>query len=91
MGRIRKPRKTNPRILIKYEGRGSSEEIYFSNFKRRNLIIKFSTGDSTDVEGMLKDLIIYMNKEDFSTDYGDKIYLIIDTDLKEKRINEIKA
>lgn len=80
MGRVRRERRTNPLILIKYEGKNSSEEVYFNNFKRRDLRIKFSTGNSTDVKGMLEDLINYMKKEDINTEHQDKIYLIIDAD-----------
>lgn len=89
MGRVRKERKTNPLILIKYEGKKSAEQIYFNNFKRRDLRIKYATGNSTDIKGMLDDLIIYMNKEDINVENKDKIYLIVDTDLKDSKINEL--
>ena len=52
MARIRKIRKSNPLVLIKYEGKNSAERVYFNNFKRRNLKIKYSTGNSTDIKGM---------------------------------------
>ena len=89
MGRIRRERKTNPVILIKYEGKKSAEQVYFNNFRRRNLRIKYATGNSTDIQGMLEDLINYMKKEDISADKQDKIYLVLDTDLEEYKIKEL--
>ncbi len=89
MGRIRKERKTNPLVLIKYEGKNSAEQVYFNNFKRRDLRIKYATGNNTDIKGMLEDLINYMNKEDINVDNQDKIYLVLDTDLKETKVNEL--
>ncbi len=89
MGRVRKERKTNPLILIKYEGKNSAEQVYFNNYKRRDLRIKYATGNSTDIKGMLDDLIIYMKKEDINVSNNDKIYLIVDTDLKSPKVNEL--
>ena len=89
MGRIRRERKTNPVILIKYEGKKSAEQVYFNNFRRRNLRIKYATGNSTDIQGMLEDLINYMKKEDISADKQDKIYLVLDTDLEDYKIKDL--
>ena len=89
MGRVRKERKTNPLVLIKYEGKNSAEQVYFNNYKRRDLRIKYATGNSTDIKGMLDDLIIYMKKEDINVANNDKIYLIVDTDLKSSKVNEL--
>lgn len=89
MGRVRKERKTNPLVLIKYEGKNSAEQVYFNNYKRRDLRIKYATGNSTDIKGMLDDLIIYMKKEDINVANNDKIYLIVDTDLKRSKVNEL--
>ena len=89
MGRVRKERKTNPLVLIKYEGKNSAEQVYFNNYKRRDLRIKYATGNSTDIKGMLDDLIIYMKKEDINVDNNDRIYLIVDTDLKSSKVNEL--
>ena len=91
MARIRNIRNRNPLILIKCEGSKSAEKIYFSNFSDRKCRIKFATGNSTDVKGMLDDLINYMNKEDINKDNQDKIYLVLDTDLDDKRISDIKS
>ena len=90
MGRVRKERKTNPLVLIKHEGKNSAEQVYFNNFKRRDLRIKYATGNNTDIKGMLEDLINYMNKEDINVDNQDKIYLVLDTDLKETKVNELQ-
>lgn len=76
--------------MIKTEGTKSAEKIYFNNFNSRNSRIKFATGNSTDVSGMLDDLINYMEMNDISVRYGDKIFFVIDTDLDDKRICDIK-
>lgn len=91
MARINKRKKRNSLILIKCEGTNSAEKIYFNNFKSRNCRIKFATGNSTDVKGMLDDLINYMKKEDITPENQDKIYLVLDTDLNKKRIQDIKS
>ena len=50
--------KKKPLIVICSEGgKKSSEYYYFRNHTNRNLRIQFSTGNSTDPEGMLEDLL----------------------------------
>ena len=54
--------------------------------------IKFATGNAKDPSGMLDDLINYINNNDYSAkDYGDRIFLVLDTDLDPKRIKEIES
>jgi hypothetical protein len=84
-------RKRTPLILICTEGgKGSAEYNYFRNYKTRNLRIEFATGNSTDPKGMLSDLKKYINNEDVKSEDNCRIFLVIDTDLSESRINEIK-
>lgn len=90
MARLIQKRERKSLILIKTEGTKSAEKIYFNNFNSRNSRIKFATGNSTDVSGMLDDLINYMEMNDISVRYGDKIFFVIDTDLDDKRICDIK-
>ena len=68
----------------------SSEYYYFRNYTNRNIRIQFSTGNSTDPKGMLEDLLKYMHNEDIASEDNCKIFLVLDTDLNEKRISEIK-
>ena len=63
---------------------------YFRNYTNRNLRIQFSTGNSTDPLGMLEDLLKYIHNEDITSEDNCRIFLVLDTDLSEKRINEIK-
>lgn len=84
--RVRKPL-----ILIGCEGKNKTETLYFSNFSSKECRIKFASGNSTDPTTMLSDIIKYMQKEDISKELGDKIFLLIDTDLSEKRIKEIES
>lgn len=83
--------KRKPLIVICSEGgKKSSEYYYFRNYASRNLRIQFSTGNSTDPKGMLEDLLKYIRNEDISSEDECKIFLVLDTDLDNKRINEIK-
>ena len=80
-----------PLIVICSEGgKKSSEYYYFRNYSNRNLRIQFATGNSTDPEGMLDDLIKYMYNEDIASEDNFRIFLVLDTDLDKKRISEIR-
>lgn len=86
-----KPNKKKPLIIICSEGgKKSSEYYYFRHFSTRNLRIQFSTGNSTDPKGMLEDLLKYIHNEDIASEDNCRIFLILDTDLNERRINELK-
>ena len=83
--------KKKPLIVICSEGgKKSSEYYYFRNHTNRNLRIQFSTGNSTDPEGMLEDLLKYIHNEDIASEDNYRIFLVLDTDLDKKRISEIK-
>ena len=83
--------KKKPLIVICSEGgKKSSEYYYFRNHTNRNLRIQFSTGNSTDPEGMLEDLLKYIHNEDIASEDNYRIFLVLDTDLDKKRIGEIK-
>lgn len=73
--RNRKNRRTKENILFEFEGNNKTEEIYFSNFQKREnpYNIKFAYGHDTDPVGMINSLISYMKKEDISITNGDKI------------------
>lgn len=83
--------KKKPLIVICSEGgKKSSEYYYFRNHTNRDLRIQFSTGNSTDPKGMLDDLLKYIRNEDIVSEDNCRIFLVLDTDLDEKRISEIK-
>ena len=83
--------KKKPLIVICSEGgKKSSEYYYFRNHTNRDLRIQFSTGNSTDPKGMLDDLLKYIRNEDIASEDNCRIFLVLDTDLDEKRISEIK-
>ncbi len=90
MARKQISKKRNPLIVICTEGGNKTEEIYFKNFSERNLRIQFSTGNSTDPEGMLEDLLKYIENEDIKSEDECAIFLVIDTDLSPKRIEKIQ-
>lgn len=80
-----------PLIVICSEGgKKSSEYYYFRNYTNRDLRIQFSTGNNTDPKGMLEDLLKYIHNEDIASEDNCRIFLVLDTDLDEKRIGEIK-
>lgn len=83
--------KKKPLIVICSEGgKKSSEYYYFRNHTNRDLRIQFSTGNSTDPKGMLDDLLKYIRNEDIASEDNCRIFLVLDTDLDERRISEIK-
>ncbi|MBQ6817386.1 MAG: RloB domain-containing protein [Bacilli bacterium] len=83
--------KKKPLIVICSEGgKKSSEHYYFRNHTNRDLRIQFSTGNSTDPKGMLDDLLKYIRNEDIASEDNCRIFLVLDTDLDERRISEIK-
>ena len=83
--------KKKPLIVICSEGgKKSSEHYYFRNHTNRDLRIQFSTGNSTDPKGMLEDLLKYIRNEDIASEDNCRIFLVLDTDLDERRISEIK-
>ena len=83
--------KKKPLIVICSEGgKKSSEYYYFRNHTNRDLRIQFSTGNSTDPKGMLEDLLKYIRNEDIASEDNCRIFLVLDTDLDERRISEIK-
>lgn len=87
-----KARKKKPLIVICSEGgKNTSEEIYLKNFRSRNLRIQFSFGNSTDSRGMLENLKNYIKNEDLKSEENCKIFLILDTDLDNSKINMIKS
>lgn len=84
--------KKKPLIVICSEGgKKSSEYYYFRNFANKDLRIQFSTGNSTDPKGMLEDLKKYIVNEGIVYEENCRIFLVIDTDLSESRINGIRA
>ena len=83
--------KKKPLIVICSEGgKKSSEYYYFRNYASRDLRIQFSTGNRIDPKGMLEDLLKYMNNEDIISEDNCRKFLVLDTDLDENRIKEIK-
>lgn len=80
-----------PLIVICVEGeKNSTEYNYFRHYSSRDLRIKFSTGGSTDPKGMLEDLLKYIRNEDIASEDNCRIFLVLDIDLDERRISEIK-
>lgn len=89
-GQLKKSKKKPLIVICSEGGKKSSEYYYFRNHANRDLRIQFSTGNSTDPKGMLEDLLKYIRNEDIASEDNCRIFLVLDTDLDEKRISEIK-
>lgn len=89
-GQLKKSKKKPLTVICSEGGKKSSEYYYFRNHANRDLRIQFSTGNSTDPKGMLEDLLKYIRNEDIASEDNCRIFLVLDTDLDEKRISEIK-
>lgn len=89
-GQLRKSKKKPLIVICSEGGKKFSEYYYFRNHTNRDLRIQFSTGNSTDPKGMLEDLLKYIHNEDIASEDNCRIFLVLDTDLDEKRISEIK-
>ena len=87
---LRKSKKKPLIVICSEGGKKSSEYYYFRNHTNRDLRIQFSTGNSTDPKGMLDDLLKYIRNEDIASEDNCRIFLVLDTDLDERRISEIK-
>lgn len=88
--KIFKQRRQNPIIFLGVEGKNKTEYNYFKNFHSRNYKIRFSKTGCTDIDSMAEDLYKLMIEHDFNTENGDKAFLVVDTDDKRSRIEEIK-
>lgn len=84
-------RKRNSIIVFNAEGNNKTEKLYFSNFSSRNTRIECAKGNSTDPKAMLNELISYCKENDIKKEYGDKLYLFIDTDLNNDKIEQIQS
>src|SRR5574344_1803368 len=81
-----------PLIVICSEGgNNTSEKNYFRNFRTRDLRIQFSSGNSTDPQGMLDDLLKYIKNEDIASEEQYQVFLVLDTDLNQNRIKNIES
>ena len=89
-GQLRKSKKKPLIVICSEGGKKSSEYYYFRNHTNRDLRIQFSTGNSTDPKGMLDDLLKYIRNEDIASEDNCRIFWVLDTDLDERRISEIK-
>lgn len=92
MARRVKHLKKKPLVLICAEGGSNSTEFkYLRRFSSRDLRIKCCSGNDTDVNGMVANLINYIDKEDIKNEDNCRIFLMIDTDLSKERIKQIES
>ena len=85
----RKQRKTKPSILIAAEGKHLTEYNYFMGFNdyKSKYNINFVSGNETDPKSLVENLRKRWNKDGYSEEFKDIMFLIIDLDNnKEKAV-----
>lgn len=83
-------RERNSVVVVKTEGRNQTEENYIKHFSSRQCPIRPATGRHTNPMGMVEDLVKFIKENEFSTDFGDSIFLILDTDVNKQNQDEIE-
>lgn len=78
-------------IAFNAEGKNKTESIYLDNYKSRNVILKNPSGNSTDPRNMFLELKKYCAEQDIRKEYGDRLYLFIDSDLNEDKMKVINT
>lgn len=89
-GKISKNRKKI--LLIGAEGNNKTEKIYFSHFNRmpgNDYVIRFSTGNNTDPEGIVDNTIDTVRKEELNFKDGDLAFCVFDTDTEDTKQKQI--
>ncbi len=86
-------RQRKPMMLITAEGKNKTEKLYFASFNEQHgkyMIHFVNSGGDTDPEGMLKSINNYWDKNELSTEYGDKAYVVLDMDCLNDKIKLVK-
>ena len=76
-------------VLFAAEGNNKTETQYFKNFNKRNLQIRFTRGNETDPEKMMKRLLDEAKDMDLGSEPGDQAYCLIDADVNPKKDGQI--
>lgn len=91
-GKVSKSRKKI--LLIGTEGKNKTEKNYFSHFNRmpeNDYVIRFSTGNNTDPEGIVDNTVDTVKKEELNFKDGDLAFCVFDTDTGDEKQKQIDA
>ena len=88
---VRKLKKKPLLVICTEGGNNSLEAQYLKTFQSRNFRFSFCSGNNTDVDGMYRNLCNHIKNEDIKNEDTCRIFLILDTDLSNERINKIKC
>ena len=82
-------RKRKSIILFATEGNNKTETLYFKNFNQKNLQIKFTRGNETDPEKMMKRLLDEAEDMGLGSEPGDCAFCLVDGDVNPKKDGQI--
>ena len=77
-------------ILFAMEGNNKTETLYFKKFNQKNLQIKFTRGNETDPEKMMKRLLDEADDMDLGSEPGDCAFSLVDGDVNPQKDDQIK-
>ena len=76
-------------VLFAAEGNNKTETLYFKNFNQKNLQIKFTRGNETDPEKMMKRLLDEAEDMGLGSEPGDCAFCLVDGDVNPKKDGQI--
>lgn len=86
---IKKKKERKSIIVFNAEGKNKTEKIYLSRFSSRNITIKCPSGNSTDPKNMYSELKKFCEENEYGKNYGDELFLLIDSDINSQKMLEI--
>lgn len=90
--RNRKNRISKRAILVSYEGKNKTEDIYLENYNGRdkNYVIRKVPGNDTDPISLVEHTIAKVREESFDLTGDDRAFCMFDTDVKLKKNLQIR-
>lgn len=76
-------------ILFATEGNNKTETLYFKNFNQKNLQIRFTRGNETDPEKMMKRLLDEADDIGLGSEPEDCAFSLVDGDVNPKKDGQI--
>lgn len=76
-------------IVISSEGKNKTETYYFRKFNSNKVKIHFASGNETDPVKMVKALKRECKELDIQSDWGDRAYCLVDSDVNAQKNEQI--
>ena len=85
--RNRKNRISKRGIVVSYEGKNKTEDIYLGNYNGRNnnYVIRKVPGNDTDPISLVEHTIVKVKEESLDLDGDDRAFCMFDTDVKPEK------